>query len=165
MTEHPHGAATSLEAFTDADAALARVAEIYHAATAEVRQQFGTFLAGKPLPEGTPACYPYVGIVVEQQEVNLASELSYGKLPGPGVFGTTLTRPDLFDDYYREQFELLLENHAPPLWVGVSDRPIPLPFVIEEATAELTTKRVQALRGRFPLPELSRINDAVANGT
>ena len=51
------------------------------------------------------------------------------------------------------------------IWVGTSRQPIPLSFVIQEATADLTPERVQALRGRFPLPELSRIDDAIANGT
>ncbi len=64
-----------------------------------------------------------------------------------------------------EQLELLLNNHEQPIWVGVSERSIPLTFVIEEATADITADHVRALRKQFPLPELSRIDDAIANGT
>lgn len=103
--------------------------------------------------------------MIEPQAVAKGDELSYGKLPSAGVFGTTLTRPDIFRGYYREQLELLLRNYDSPIWVGTSKQPIPLSFVIEEATADLTAGRVHALRSRFPLPELSCIDDSIANGT
>jgi AMP nucleosidase len=165
MPENPHGHVTGLTAFTDADAALARITEIYAAGTAAIRARFAEFPGGGGEPAAAPACYPYVGIVIGPDQVNLSGALAYGKLQGPGAYGTTLTRPDLFRGYYREQLDLLLRNHGQPVWVGTSNRPIPLTFVIEEATADITTDHVQALRSRFPLPDLSRIDDAVANGT
>ncbi len=165
MDQHQHGNVTGLMAFTDVDAALARIDEIYTAGTAAIRASFTDFLDGNAEPDASVACYPYVGITIAPDQVNLSGPLAYGKLQGPGAYGTTLTRPDLFRTYYREQLDLLLRNHGQPLWVGTSDRPIPLTFVIEEATADVSAGHVQALRGQFPLPDLSRIDDAVANGT
>jgi len=49
--------------------------------------------------------------------------------------------------------------------IGASTEPIPLPFAVEEATADLTPGKVHALRGIFPMPDLSRIDDRVPNGT
>jgi hypothetical protein len=60
------------------------------------------------------------------------SRLSYGFVAGPGTYQTTLTRPDLFDDYYREQFGLLLANHGVPLEIGTSIQPIPVHFALGE---------------------------------
>ena len=165
MTELLKGVARGLSPFTEPQAALDRVCEIYEAGAGALRQRFDEFLAGGSNASEEALCYPYVGMVIDPQAVTKGGETSYGKLPSAGAFGTTLTRPDLFHDYYREQLELLLQNYDTPIWVGSSLQPIPLSFVIEEATADLTAERIQALRGRFPLPELSRIDDAIANGT
>ena len=165
MTELLKGVARGLSPFTEPQAALDRICEIYEAGAGALRQRFDEFLAGGSNPSEAALCYPYVGMVIDPQAVTKGGETSYGKLPSAGAFGTTLTRPDLFHDYYREQLELLLQNYDTPIWVGSSHQPIPLSFVIEEATADLTAERIQALRGRFPLPELSRIDDAIANGT
>ncbi len=165
MRDLLNNAASELSSFTEAQTALDRICEIYEAGANALRQRFDDFLAGGSNEEAEAPCYPYVGIVIDPQAATKGDEMSYGKLPSAGAFGTTLTRPDLFCDYYREQLELLLRNHDKPIWVGSSDQPIPLSFVIEEATAELTADRVHALRSRFSLPDLSRIDDAIANGT
>ena len=75
-----------------------------------------------------------------------------------------MTRPDLFRSYYLEQLELLLRNHDRPVLVGISEREIPLTFVVEEATAGVTSEQVQALQRLFPLPDLASIDDSIANG-
>ncbi len=165
MTELLKGVARGLSPFTEPQAARDRVCEIYEAGAGALRRRFDEFLEGGSNASEEALCYPYVGMVIDPQAVTKGGETSYGKLPSAGAFGTTLTRPDLFHDYYREQLELLLQNYDRPIWVGSSHQPIPLSFVIEEATADLTAERAHALRGRFPLPELSRIDDAIANGT
>jgi len=165
MTEPFSSVARGLSAFTDAQTALDRICDIYRSGTEALRQSFDAFVAGGSDSTGEAPCYPYVGIEIDPQEITQGGEMSYGTLPGAGAFGTTVTCPEIFRDYYREQLQLLLDNYDKPIWVGTSLQPIPLSFVVEEATADLTPERVQALRGRFPLPELSRIDDAIANGT
>jgi len=165
MPKNLHGSVTNLKSFTDADAALKRVTEIYESSRQSIRDRFAKFAAGALKQPYTPACYPYVGFVVGPDQINPDSALAYGKLAGAGVYGTTLTRPDLFQNYYRNQIELLLRNHQQPVWVGVSPRPIPLTFAIEEATADISVDHANALRSQFPLPDLSRIDDTIANGT
>ena len=83
----------------------------------------------------------------------------------PGTYRTTLTRPDLFQDYYREQIELLMRHHRVPVDVGVSDRMIPLSFVVEDATADIGSEDVRAMQSIFRLPDLAQIDDTIANGT
>ncbi len=165
MTASFDGVARDLAPFTDAQAALDRVREIYDAGCAEIHNRFDAYLAGETSDAVEVPCYPYAGIAIGPGEVQGGSEVSYGKLQGAGAFGTTLTRPGLFEDYYREQFELLLAHYDQPIGVGHSRQPIPLPFVIEAATADLTAERVQTLGAHFAMPELARIDDAIANGT
>lgn len=154
----------SPEVFTDAEQAVARVEEIYRASASRLHDALHGFAGGVD-PGTIDAFYPFVGVVVEADNLALDGRLSYGVLHEPGVYGTTLTRPDLFRDYYRTQITILMKNHQQPVVVGISDRPIPLPFATEdmpEALDEIQRRRLQHL---FPMPDLSRIDDAIANGT
>jgi len=157
-----HGAASDLLAFTDADAAVKRVAEIYEASRNAIQKAFAD-ADGKLVP--AEAHYPYVGITVDREHVNPDARFAFGVVHDPGTYGTTLTRPDLFADYYREQIGLLLKRHQVPVVVGVSRRAIPLPFVVEDATADVSEAQVRSLHARFALPDLETTDDAVANGT
>ena len=77
------------------------------------------------------ACYPFVRLRTTTV-ARADSRLAYGFVAGPGTYETTLTRPDLFAGYYREQFRLLLKNHGVPLEVGTSAQPIPVHFALPE---------------------------------
>ena len=158
-----HGGATGLVPFTDADAACRRVAEIYEASRSAIAGAFAERGDGRRPVAG--ANYPYVGLTVGLEDLHPDARPSYGMIHDPGAYGTTLTRPDLFLEYYRAQIRLLLERHRVPVCVGVSDRPIPLPFVVEDATADVSEADVRAMLGRFTLPDLAATDDAIANGT
>jgi AMP nucleosidase len=96
------------------------------------------------------------------------SRLSYGFVSGPGTYETTLTRPDLFANYYLEQFRLLLKNHNVSLEVGTSAQPIPVHFsfaVNDHIEGNLSAERRLMLRDRFDLPDLGAMDDGIANGT
>jgi len=155
----------SLKQFEDPDAALARITEIYETGARRVRERFDAFVAGDRTTPAEPAYYPYIMIEAGAAQMHFDARPSYGTLSYPGAYGTTLTRPDLFADYYRDQIRLLLRHHEVPVWVGVSDRPIPLPFVIEHASADLSADDMQAVEGLFHMPDLAFIDDAIANGT
>ena len=158
---------SGLQAYTDADAAVARIAAIYDRGVAIVRDAFARFIAGESPDRlgSVEAYYPFLGIQVDRQSSNLDARRSFGALHDPGVYGTTLTRPALFREYYRRQIALLLEQHGVPVVVGISNRRMPLPFIIQESTADLRPDRIAALQATFPLPDMSVIDDAIPNGT
>src|SRR5262245_47766953 len=162
-----HGRVRDLAEFTDADAALARIVAIYEPSAEAGRREFAALAAGRPKSPDMPwaACYPYLGMSAAAAQLNVDARLAYGVLLDPGAYGTTLTRPDLFGSYYREQIAMLLKHHNVPVVVGMSDRPIPLPFVVEDSTADITEAQVRAMQERFALPDLATTNDAIANGT
>ena len=167
MDELSHGDVEGLEEFTDADAAVARITEIYDQGAETIRTAFEAMARGgdAKAKEVTKACYPYVGIRIGPDETYTDSRIAYGAIADSGVYGTTLTRPDLFGDYYRSQLEHLLKNHGVPVVVGVSAEPIALPFVVEDSTAEVTPEEMQEIQKYFTLPDLFVIDDAIANGT
>ena len=115
------------QSFTDAEAALAHAATIYTSGINHLRQSLQDFVAGAPVTGRIRACYPFVRVRTDTV-ARADSRLSYGFVAGPGVYETTLTRPDLFASYFREQFQLLLQNHGGPLEVGMSKQPIPIHF-------------------------------------
>src|SRR6267142_713897 len=162
MADSLYSRVTGLESFTDADAGTARITAIYDDGVARIRRAFHRADPGAGVADGR---YPFVGVSVGVANLDTDARLSYGVLLDPGVYGTTVTRPDVFGDYYREQIALLMANHRVPVVVGISDRVIPLPFVVEDSTADVTEAQVRALQARFRLPDLWSIDDAIANGT
>ena len=153
--------------FDDPAAAFAQVRAIYEQNTAHLRGMLQRFVAGETLPQRVRACYPFVRV----QTTTVAradSRLSYGFVAGPGHYETTLTRPDLFADYYTEQFRLLLRNHGVSIEVGTSAQPIPVHFSFAEhdhVEGSLTADRRLLMRDQFDLPDLAAMDDGIANGT
>jgi len=151
----------------DPVAALAQVRTIYESAIAHLRAAIEQFIAGEDLPQRVRAYYPYVRVRIDTA-VRADSRLSYGFVAGPGVYETTLTRPDLFESYYLEQFRLLLENHRVSLEVGTSKQSIPVHFSLpddEHIEATMLAERRLLMRDRFDLPDLNAMDDGIANGT
>ena len=87
--------------FNQADAALAYVRQLYDAQIAHLRESLQRFVAGETFRHPVRAKYPFVRIQTDTV-ARADSRLSYGFVAGPGTYETTLTRPDLYADYYRE---------------------------------------------------------------
>ncbi len=155
------------QSFTDADAALAHVTTIYAQGIAHLRQRLQDFVAGQAVNGRVRACYPFVRVRTDTV-ARADSRLSYGFVAGPGVYETTLTRPDLFAHYYRNQLELLLRNHGGPLEVGMSRQPIPIHFSFaqhDHVEGTMSPERRMLMRDVFDLPDLAAMDDGIANGT
>jgi len=155
------------QSFTDADAALAHAKAIYDSGIAHLRQSLKDFVGGQEGMAHVRACYPFVRVRVDTVE-RADSRLSYGFVAGPGVYETTLTRPDLFRHYLREQFKLLLKNHGVALEVGLSSQPIPVHFSFAEhdhIEGTMAPERRSRLRDLFDLPNLAAMDDGIANGS
>ena len=153
--------------FDDPAAALAQVRHIYDISIAHLRDALQKFVAGVDLDGHIRACYPFVRVHT-RTVARADSRLSYGFVHSPGIYETTLTRPDLYDTYYLEQFRLLLKNHGTTLEVGTSAQPIPVHFSFAEhdhIEGNLTTARRQMMRDVFDLPDLAAMDDGIANGT
>ncbi|MFT6559547.1 MULTISPECIES: AMP nucleosidase [Sneathiella] len=160
-----HGTARDLQEFTDADKAVDAIEAIYLENTEKVKKRFEAFSKGDKTSPLDTGFYPYLGLDIGPSDINLSGKLAYGNLHAAGSFGTTLTHPDLFRSYYHEQIDLIINNHQQPVLVGLSDRPMPLPFVIEKASANVTGDDVHQLQSIFPMPDLANIHDNIANGT
>ncbi len=159
--------------YRDPAAALAQVRAIYDQQIGHLRSAMQRYLDGDTLPGHVRACYPFVRIhtdtvaraILETPDI---AQLSYGFVAGPGHYETTLTRPDLFSDYYLEQFRLLMQNHKVELEVGTSTQPIPIHFSFAEndhIEGTMSPARRMLMRDVFDLPDLAAMDDGIANGT
>lgn len=155
---------SDFKCFDNADAAYVHIARVYENSVAVIRAGLAALLEGREVPP-VDAPYPYLAIALARRDLHVDARLSYGVLIDPGVFGTTLTQPRLFERYYREQIGLLIEHHRVPVYVGRSRRQIPLPFVQEDSVADVSEAEIRALQDHFVLPDLRATNDDIANGT
>ncbi len=112
-----HGNVRNLKEYWDAGEAVAALTEIYNTHTSMIRDSFLnlTNLKVGELPNLEKATYPYLGITVSNQNLNVDARVAYGAVLEPGVYGSTLTRPDLFRNYYMDQIDLLIKHHDAPL--------------------------------------------------
>jgi AMP nucleosidase len=158
------------QAYTDARAAFEQVLHIYEQSIAHLRISLNAFIAGDLKQAKVRACYPFVRIrtttLARQSGAN--RKLSYGFVQGTGSFETTITRPDLFEDYLVQHFELLLRNHGGHIEIGTSNQPIPIHFSFNEhdyVEGNIPPERRALMREVFDLPDLAAMNDDIANGT
>ncbi|CAO5680791.1 MAG: AMP nucleosidase [Holosporales bacterium] len=139
--------------------------ELYDINTARLIRSFDSICSGEIKKSIDAAYYPAVAFCIKPEDIKQNGRLSFGIAQESGFYYTTVTRPDVFDAYYFEQISLLMENHKIEVLVGQSDLAMPLPFVIDHSTLSLTPKQSARVREGFVLPDLSRIDDTIANGT
>ncbi len=158
-------------AFSDPAAAVARLEEIYERNTAFLRARFEDYLAGRPPAQRVRAAYPYARLAIDTH-ARLDSRLAYGFVAGPGIYETTITRPDLFRRYLAEQIGLLLKNHGGAVEIGESEEAIPVHFAYKrdinletEAMRNDAGAALPPLRDLFDAPELTAMDDTIVNGT
>ena len=159
----PAAAAVS---FTDPVAAVAHLEKLYAQATQFLGKAFAAAVAqGKPTAR-LRAYYPEIRLTVVSHD-KIDSRLSFGHVAHPGTYATTVTRPDLFRNYLIQQLTLLMDNHAVPVQIGLSDTPIPLHFAVA-GNPDLSVPHQGeldfTLRDVFDVPDLSTTNDDIVNG-
>jgi len=153
--------------FRDVEAALDWLTEIYETNTQYLRNAFEDFAKGNIPTSRVRACYPFVEVFNKKIPV-FDKTKSYGFISTPGVYSSTLTKPSLFRQYYKEQFQNILEAHDDVnIYIGVSNTPIPIHFALGESfylEADLSELQMQELPNIFDQPDLSVIDDTVPDG-
>ena len=152
--------------FTDAAAAVAQLQHLYAQATGFLLDRFVKALEGSKPVARFRAFYPELRLTVPTHP-KVDSRLSFGHVVAPGSYSATITRPDLFENYLKEQIALLIRNHGVPVTVGVSDTPMPVHFAVA-AQSDLAVPQEGvldfSLRDVFDVPDLNTMNDDIVNG-
>ncbi|MCD2470869.1 AMP nucleosidase [Jiella sp. MQZ9-1] len=159
--------ATPAKPFHDAEAAIAELRRLYDRSVTFLADRFETVLKSATASRRYRAFYPQVALTT-RTHARVDSRLAFGHVPLPGDYAATITRPDLFDRYLIEQFELLLKNHGQPILIGDSATPIPLHFALPDGVyvdGAAAERLDHPLRDVFDVPDLTATDDRIVNGT
>ncbi|MDO5705738.1 MAG: AMP nucleosidase [Paracoccus sp. (in: a-proteobacteria)] len=154
------------EQFADAAAAVARLTELYDIAAGFLLEKFTAALDGAMPKARYRAFYPEVRLTTTSHS-KTDSRLSFGHVAIPGSYAATITRPDLFGRYLREQIGLLMRNHGVPVSVGFGETPMPVHFAVSTlSNLNVPQEGVLdfSLRDVFDVPDLNTVNDDIVNG-
>lgn len=90
---------------------------------------------------------------------------AFGRLEQQGCYATTITRPDLFASYLKEQLELISAEYDVRVEVVRSNQEIPFPYVLDgDAGAAMVGIEPQEIAKLFPATDLALIGDELADG-
>lgn len=160
--------APKVKRFKSPEKAADYIEKLYNDQVAFLREQFSELVASKAKEaHRVRGFYPYVRIETLYAKRS-DSRRSYGFAPKPGTYSTTLTRPDIYKNYWIEQFNLILENHDIDLEVGLSDTPMPIHFALGEdyhPEGDLTLEQMEEASKIFDMPDLDIMDDEIPNGT
>ncbi len=155
------------ETFTEPAAAVARLREIYDTSVRFLSRHFAdATVSGQPKAR-IRAYYPEVRLTIATF-APADSRMSFGHVSQPGVYATTVTRPDLFAAYLEQQIGFLLKSHGTGVVIGTSDTPMPVHFAVandphltipQEGTLDFV------LRDVFDVPDLTTMHDDIVNGS
>jgi len=155
------------EQFTDAEAAVDRLEQLYDEAVDFLVTEFRRTLEGHRPDARVRAYYPEVRITSDSHKAGDA-RMSFGHLPVPGTYTATITRPDLFRNYLIHQLSILMKTHDVPVTVAPSHTPMPIHFAVA-AEPRLAVPQDGVLdfplRDFFDVPELGTMSDDIVNGT
>lgn len=154
------------EMFTDPKAAVVRLQELYSAATTFLCEEFNAAITQGQPANRMRAYYPEIRLTTTSY-TKTDSRLSFGHVAEPGMYATTVTRPDLFAHYLEQQIGLLIKSHGVPVEIGVSLTEMPVHFAVAN-DANVTVPQDGALdftlRDSFDVPDLSTTHDNIVNG-
>ena len=92
---------TKAKQFTDAALAVDYIDFLYKESCERIKSAFQGLLNGKSDEAAMQqATYPFVGIKVTNQDLHVDVRLSFGVVSDPGYYGSTVTRTDIFKNYY-----------------------------------------------------------------
>ena len=152
-----------------AQAALDRLQTLYDQSVTNLREAVRTFLATgeRPDPEARArGLFSYPELRVSwfgERPANLATR-AYARISRPGVYSTTITRPELFRPYLTEQLGLLEADYGATFDVGPSEQEIPFPYVMDGSDVALDRSQTAAVARHFPTTDLAHIGDEVSDG-
>lgn len=154
------------EMFTDPKAAVVRLQELYTNASNFLCDGFNAAITQGQPENRMRAYYPEIRLTTTSY-AKTDSRLSFGHVAEPGMYATTVTRPDLFAHYLEQQIGLLIESHGVPVEIGVSSTEMPVHFAVAN-DASVSVPQDGALdftlRDRFDVPDLATTHDNIVNG-
>jgi AMP nucleosidase len=118
--------------FTDAALAVAEIKRLYAEQTRYLKAALEAYSSSGSLPERVRGFYPEVRVTVTHPG-KIDARAAYGYITEPGTFATTLTQPELYENYLITQLSSLIASMEVPVTVRLSDTPIPVLYALSDS--------------------------------
>ena len=150
------------------DAVIDRLESLYVKSVDTLRQAVRDFVDHGTRPDAAARAdglfaYPELRIRWHGDRPQDLQPRAYARLSKQGTYATTVTRPDLFRSYLKEQLTLLADEYDATFEVGLSRQEIPFPYVLDGAEVALDRSMTAALARWFPTTDLAHIGDEIAD--
>ncbi len=150
-------------------AVIDRLDALYNQSVSNLRQAVKTFLETGERADAEARAnglfsYPKLTISWFGDKPQNLETRAFGRLSRPGVYTTTVTRPDLFRNYLLEQLTLLSDEYGATFEVGPSDQEIPFPYVLDGSGVALDSTMTASIARWFPTTDLAHIGDEISDG-
>ena len=154
---------------TKAAAVVARLTTDYHQSVEALRGALKAFMDTGALPDPklrATHAFAYPKLVLTYRSAGPPPKLprSFARFSRPGVYATTITRPDIFGPYLTQQLTLLMDDFEVEAEVVRSEQEIPFPYVLDAADMAKADVTSTEIARHFPTTELAIIGDEVADG-
>ncbi len=151
------------------EAAIDRLQDLYDQSVFSLRQAVRTFLeTGERVDAEARAnglfAYPKLTVSWFGERPRNLETRAYARMSRPGVYSTTVTRPDLYRPYLIEQLTLLAQDYGATFKVEPSDQEIPFPYVLDGSDVALDATMTAAIARWFPTTDLAHIGDEISDG-
>jgi AMP nucleosidase len=157
-------------ALADLPALVDELAAIHRQSVNALRSALAAYLDRGAAPAASDRAagifaYPELRVAYRWAEPPPGPVRAFGRLNAPGLYATTIARPELFRAYLIEQLSYLVRDYGVTVSVGRSMTEIPYPYVLD-GSEELALDDVRSaeLARHFPSTELAHIGDEVADG-
>lgn len=148
--------------------AVDRLAALHEQATGALSKALKRYLKDRTEPDAQERDlfrYPALRLTYYSNGEVAATTRAYAKVQVAGTYSVTITQPAAFRGYLLEQLRPLMHDYTVTVEVGVSEQPIPYPYVVDQGD-ELAGSGITAaqLARVFPSTDLSSATDNIADG-
>ena len=147
-----------------------RLVQVYDLAVTALRAALQEYLKNGTKPDLMDRAagvfgYPELKLTWQADTPPPRLNRAYARLSTPGVYTTTVTRPEMFREYLLEQLTLLEQDYGATFEVNPSTQEIPFPYVLDGAEdMALDAQPSTEIARWFPTTELAHIGDETADG-
>jgi AMP nucleosidase len=152
-----------------ASAIVDQLQKVYDSSVRNLRDALHAFVSDRTVPSAqarAEGCFAYPELRIEYRPdaPRPSPARAFARLNQPGIYATSIARPELFRDYLEAQIEHLMRDYEVGISVGRSASEIPYPYVIDAGALELGGIGSTELSRWFPSSELVHIGDEIADG-
>ena len=153
----------------NAHAIVDRLAAIYDESVANLRRALARYIEDRTPPDAEARrkgafAYPELRIEYGGKGPDLTPARAFARLSQPGIYATSIARPELFRDYLVGQLQRLAHDYDIAVSVGCSASEIPYAYVIENSGIQVGNIGTAELSRFFPSNELVHLGDEIADG-